>query len=126
MKKLFTIFLVSIIVIACQEENELEGLELSNPNDIQEADYLSLVNIREQGCNVITVDVEIKSQNIPEGLDYDFVIIENTISNKSRLTREYKDIYLSIPCNRIIQYQLYLYNSKTERTSVPSNFTYNP
>lgn len=125
MKALYAFFLLSftLIITSCSE-NELEGVQANNPYDVEEADYVSMTNIRKQSCEVILIDLVINEHSIPKGIEYSHVIIENESNNRSRLVSQYNDIYLKIPCNQSVKFSLYLFNKTLNQRSAASVYTY--
>lgn len=125
MKALYSFFLLSIILIMTScSENELEGIQANNPYDVEEADYVSMTNIRQQSCEIILIDLVINENSIPKGLEFSHVIIENESNNRSRQISQYNDIYLKIPCNQSVKFRLYLFNKTLNQLSAASVYTY--
>lgn len=127
MKAAFLFLLLGTLLTftSCQK-NELEGIQANNPYDIEQADFVTIDNIRAQSCEVILVDIVIKEQLIPKGLDFTHVIIENESNNRSRLIDNFNNIYIKIPCNKKVTLKLYLFNIALNQKSAPSIYTYQP
>lgn len=131
MKNSILLLLLPLFLFSCsKEENELEGVVLNNPNDLQEAsvDYLTFENVSKISCDVIRVDVKLKSENIPSFINYTNVVIFNPNPSRSRLINlnDLEDVYLTVGCGLETEFKLFLYNEPTEESSLPSLFLYQP
>lgn len=120
--KILSICLLFVLV-SCQKENLLEGVDLpKNEYENSTEVFASITGASQITCTLISVDIEIYDELIPDSVEYTHVRIYGPFGDV--VTTDKSAAVIRAKCDQLSEYKVTLYKETPERESSASSFEF--
>ena len=123
MKKIFLSLCTLFVLISCEKENLLEGVELPvNEYENSTETYASITGASQVTCTLISIDLKIHEDRIPDTLSYTHVRVYTPFGDIIKTDKS--SIFVRAKCNQVSTYKVTLYNETPEKETSASTFEF--
>lgn len=109
--------------VSCEKENLLEGVDLpKNEYENTTEVFASITGASQITCTLISVDIKIYEERIPDTVEYTHVRIYGPVDEV--VTTDKSTAVIKARCDQVSEYKVTLYKETPERESTASNFEF--